>query len=187
MNYEKQGYIKNYESFMQMYLKDKELTLQDFKQSNQIIKGYYHLRCFYNFNYNKINTDFIARAEDFRVETILEKFKGQEWQFKRSLCLYLEYLVVEYFKLEDNPNPYDNSWDFHWNGNKVDLKLSIGNKAKRFRGCSSGIFNKEIILNELDIYVIIEMLRYGRNDKNYRRRLEIVMEVIKKSLDAGNI
>lgn len=183
MEKRKKKYMENFEEYMQWYLSDNELSMIDLISSREIVRGYYHLRAFYPCNYG----DSQALEGDFSRDNLYKQFKGQEFQYKRPLGLWLEYLFVEEFGLESNIDDCSRGaegWDFIWNGEKVDMKLSFKTRAKSFKNKS--IYNREIVLNELDVYVIMEMLRVGRTDPNYPRMREIILHnVMKKALDIG--
>lgn len=171
----------NFENYMEWYLKEDILGLADLVASNQWNNSYYYLRAFYPFNYG----DSRAFEGNFSKDNIKSRFKGVEYLYKRPMGLWLEYMLVEEFKLETNINDYATgveAWDFIWNDEKVDLKISLKNKAKKIHNISK--YNREIVLNELDIYIIIEMLRVGRTDPNYKKMREIILHnVMKKALD----
>ena len=181
----KKKYMENFEGYMQWYLYDNELSMMELSKSREFEPSYFYLRAFYPCNYG----DSQAFEGNFGRDNIFKRFKGQEFQYKRPLGLWLEYMMVEEFNLKSNIDDCSTGaegWDFVWNGEKVDMKLSLGRSAKSFKNKS--IYNREIVLNELDVYVIMEMLRVGRTHPNYSRMREIILHnVMKKALDTGNI
>jgi hypothetical protein len=189
---EQEIFISNFENFLRFIYQEDFTTYfnliadeSNYTTSSKSFDNYYFC-CFLKDNYDnsRVDDNQINKYHyvDCSKKEMLKRFRSDLKQFKRGLGLYLEYKLVQKFKLQKNVNKSstgEKAWDFKIDNQKIDLKICF--LREYHRANNESIYNRSYVIDRAEIVDVLESI--VENDSEVQKRVDEMLQKMKKSLE----